>query len=410
MITPWPSQIELAVQGYHILKEEMIVYLAMEERTGKTLTAILIAEMCSNVETVVVCTTAKALKGWEETLQNYIAIKDIHLTTYGKAGKLTIDPDLVILDEAHKYISGIPKPARGRVKPSATWLAVNKITKDKPIIYLSATPHAQGYQMLYQQFALSTWSPFVGYKDFFVWFNRFGIPETIYVSGREVPQYTNVKASEVKPLVDHLFITKTRKELGFDFEPVDKVHYVELSEETKLAYNTLMKDKCLELEKDEWLIADTPMKLRCALHMLEGGGTKIGTQNEPIYRLLNNCEKINYIKAVWGDVSSVVVFYNYKVEKIKLENNFRHATILQATAYAEGVDLSEYETLIVYSQDFSTARHTQRRARQANRARDTEIIVHYLLVKDAVSEQVYETVSINKQNFVDSVFERVELC
>jgi len=68
------------------------------------------------------------------------------------------------------------------------------------------------------------------------------------------------------------------------------------------------------------------------------------------------------------------------------------------------VDLSAYRHLIIYSQDFSTARHSQRRARQANKKRDTAIKVHFYLVKGAISEQVYKTVSINKTNFVDSVF------
>ena len=65
--------------------------------------------------------------------------------------------------------------------------------------------------------------------------------------------------------------------------------------------------------------------------------------------------------------------------------------------------------LIIYSQDFSTARHTQRRARQANMNRDEPIIVHYLLVKGGISEQVYNTVTINKTNYVDLLFERKEL-
>ena len=65
--------------------------------------------------------------------------------------------------------------------------------------------------------------------------------------------------------------------------------------------------------------------------------------------------------------------------------------------------------MIIYSQDFSTARHTPRRARQANKNRKDEILVHYLLVKKAISEQVYDTVSVNKTNFVDSTYIREEI-
>jgi len=88
---------------------------------------------------------------------------------------------------------------------------------------------------------------------------------------------------------------------------------------------------------------------------------------------------------------------------------FKKATILQGTSNAEGIDLTHKETIIIYSQDFSTARHSQRRARQATMHRDKPIIVHFLLVKKATSAQVYKSVSINKQNFVDSVFDRIKL-
>ena len=87
---------------------------------------------------------------------------------------------------------------------------------------------------------------------------------------------------------------------------------------------------------------------------------------------------------------------------------FKQAKLLQATSYAEGVDLHQYKHLVIYSQDFSTARHTQRRARQANKNRKEAIIVHFLLVKGGISERVYKTVSINKKNFVDTVFEVIK--
>ena len=98
--------------------------------------------------------------------------------------------------------------------------------------------------------------------------------------------------------------------------------------------------------------------------------------------------------------------YNYIAEGQKLRASFNNAKILQATSNAEGIDLSHIDHLIIYSQDFSTARHTQRRARQANMKRDRPIVVHFLLVSGAVSEQVYTTVSLNKQNFIDVLFER----
>ena len=55
-MTPYPHQVELADQAFNILKQFGLVYLACEERTGKTLAAILTAEKCPTIKTVLVVT------------------------------------------------------------------------------------------------------------------------------------------------------------------------------------------------------------------------------------------------------------------------------------------------------------------------------------------------------------------
>src|SRR5690606_23081271 len=151
--------------------------------------------------------------------------------------------------------------------------------------------------------------------------------------------------------VKHLFISKTRKELDFAHEPEDKLHYIELAKETRAIYNELMNDKLVTIQ-DKVLVADTISKLRVSLHMLEGGVAKIDEE----YLVLKNQEKIDYIKQTWGDSKDLVIMYNYKAELTKLTAHFKNAAILQATSFAEGVDLSSFENLVIYSQDFSTAR------------------------------------------------------
>lgn len=424
MKQPWPHQITLSKEAEVIIKEYMIVYLAMEERTGKSLTALLLTEALA-IHNILIVTKKKPLKGWNETLADfsYLLHKKYTLTNYHQLKNYNpVDYDCVILDEAHNYISSFPKA-------SALWSVVKRFTAQKPLIYLSATPHAQGRQMLYHQLALSTWSPWWKYSSFYNWFKTYGKPYTIMIRSKEVNQYDRAQDELIRACTDHLFITKTRKQLGFDHEPKDKLHYIELNDLTKARYNVLVKDKLLEC-CDAILVADTVIKFRTSLHMLEGGTLKISSPVIPIkspnivktvkktiedalifehYFVLDSSEKIDYIKATWGDSKDVVIMYNYIGEGIKLRAAFINATILQATSYAEGEDLSMFNHLIIYSQDFSTARHTQRRCRQANKARSTSITVHYLLVKKGISEQVYKTVSINKKNYVDSRFERTKL-
>lgn len=394
---PYERQIKFAKLGFKILNKNMICYLAMEERTGKTLTSILICEH-SAVDSILVVTKKRALDGWHDTLARYEHKKNYTVTNYHQVNKLrTTDYDLIIIDEAHNYVSAFPKPGK-------MWGELRRFCKRKPIIYLSATPYAQGIQLLYNQLALSDWSPLLKYRTGYEFHRAFGIPDLVYLAGRQFESYKKCKTEEVKALVDHLFISATRAELGFEHEPEDKLHYLELDKKTRDAYNYLMKHKVIEVQGLD-LICDTPGKLRTSLHMLEGGVAKI----ESDYLVLDNEEKIDYIKEHFGDSPDVVIMYHFKAEATKLNNAFIHASILQGTSFAEGIDLSSYKHLIIYSQDYSTARHSQRRARQANKERKESIIVHYLLVKKAISEQVYQTVSINKTNFVDSVFKRKEL-
>lgn len=370
------------------------MYLAAEERTGKSLTALAICEQSSAKTILIVTKKGKPLEGWKDTILNYETKKDYTVINYHSVDKIEGSFDLIVLDESHNYISGYPKHSK-------LWVKVRKKTAGKLVVYVSATPYAQGPQMLYSQLALSSYSPWRSYSTFYGWHRHYGIPSLVYLAGRSMEKYDKCRSEEVLAAVSHLFVSRTRKQCGFKQEPVDKLHYIELSDKTKLAYNTLVKHKIIEYaDHEEPLVCDTSMKLRTSLHMLEGGVAKIHND----YVILRNTEKVDYILATWGDVKDLAIMYHYKAERTKLEKHFKNALLLQATTNAEGIDLYDTEHLVIYSQDFSTAKHTQRRARQANSLRKEDIVVNFILVKEAISDQVYTTVSLNKQNFVDKFF------
>ena len=118
-ITPYKHQVEISKQGSQILKEKGFIYLCMEERTGKTLTSLLIASEC-NFKNILIVTKKKVLAEWLKWIEEYFKTnldKDnkvsFNLINYESLHTLKAsDFDLVILDECHHALSGYPKPSK----------------------------------------------------------------------------------------------------------------------------------------------------------------------------------------------------------------------------------------------------------------------------------------------------------
>lgn len=228
---PFKHQTEISLQAYELLKRYGWVYLAMQERTGKTLTSILVAEMskCTNI---LVITKAKALKGdddkdivsakggWAGALNLYLKVKSVNqvwktatktytIVNYESIHKISGKYDLVIIDEAHSKIAAYPKV-------SLTWNKVYAFTKGKPVIYLSATPSAQSHSQLFHQLKLCTFSPWAKYKNFYDWFTAYGIPEVKRIGGgQQIVVYDKCRDDLIQKIKDTFFISYTRKQLGF---------------------------------------------------------------------------------------------------------------------------------------------------------------------------------------------------
>jgi len=428
MWIPKPHQISGAKEVAAAMTVYKWHYLAWEERVGKSLTALHGMHQAGFKNVLIITKKGendKVIKGWKEailnsgiddclfTVINYHKLGSATKNKKGRITKITLkydrdEYDGVVIDESHNYISGSPKP-------SSFHQIVKAFVADKPVLFLSATPYAQGFQLLYHQLKVCRHTPWQDIPTFYKWFYKYGIENMKYVAaGQQRESYTIFQEEELLPFLEGHFSYLTRADVGMEHEPEDVTHYVDLDPKTKELFNDGTKDKLIDYPNYQ-VVCDTVSKLRATLHMLEGGvyiehAVIENREGELVpksyYKLLDNTEKIDYIKATWGDTNNLVIMYNYKAEKIKLEKHFDNALLLQATSNAEGVDLSMYEHLVVYSQDWSTARHSQRRARQANMEHKTPIKVNYLLVKDAISDQCYTNVSINKVNFLDKMYER----
>jgi len=391
---PYEHQIEIATQAYEILRQYGLVYLSMLERTGKTLTSILVAE-ASRATKILVVTKKNAIGGWDETIKAYKPTKHYTVINYESVQKVgDVQFDLIVVDEAHNMAT--------YPKPSKRWQKLFKYTKGKPIIYLSATPYAENVGQLFNQLRLSSWTP-LKYKNFYDFFRAYGIPSMTRTPYGLVETYSKYKTEDVLDAVDHLFISKTRIELGFEHEPEDVVHKVPYSLGTKKLVERVVKDEMLELPTlPEPIPMDTPMKLRTTIYQIEGGWVRL----EGKCYFMGALERIEAMKKDFDTGENCVIMAHFICEQEHLKDYFPDAEVVSSNKMAEGVDYSHIDNLIIYSSDFSTARAFQRRARQANMKRDKPIKVHFYLIEGGISEEVYETVYKKRTNFVKDSYER----
>lgn len=394
-------QEELLSRCIDVLREHKLCYLSAEERVGKTLPAIMAAYHLSEGGAVLILTKKKALDGWCETINslkinptrfcfiiNYERVKNL-LPSYENSFSF------VILDEAHHALSAYPKPSK------TAQLVQKLIYKSPYVLFLSATPHAESYSQIFHQLNVSQHSPFDGYRDFYKWFAEFGRPQFKWVGPRQIAMYNEINSELLLPEIKHLFVTMTREQAGFEEDPEDSLHYVEPSEFLKSKYAEAERLRIIRLEDERVLELDTPSRLLFSLHQMEGGTIKV-SETESLE--LGNTEKIDYIKKMWGDKEDTVIFYNYIAEGKLLRKSFQNTLILQGTSFAEGVDLSNYAHLVIFSQNFSASKYIQRRARQCNFNRKDPIKVHFLLMKNWVSDQCYDCVSSKYKNFTFKLY------
>jgi len=191
--------------------------------------------------------------------------------------------------------------------------------------------------------------------------------------------------------------------ISVDIQSKTKLQYVNLTSETKTLYNKLQTDRVLKVQGKQ-LICDSIIKLRSSLHMLESGCLKIDDD----YILLGNTEKVDYIKNNFTVTKDTVILAYYIAEQRLLKKHFPHATVDSATSKAEGVDYSHADNFILYSTGYSGAKFTQLLERIVNIQGSNTYDVNILVVKNAISEEVIQTVQ-KKENYNNSTYKQRKL-
>ena len=403
-----PHQITTAKKALSILSDLGVVYINGQPRSGKTATALRVAET-AKLDRWLILTKKNAIEGWTKFIEDteLNLSKSYHVINYEQVGKLKdnkatlkVNPknyDGVILDEGHNY-GAFPKPSN-RVK------LTRLLAYQLPLIVLSGTPIVESANTIYHQLWISKYSPFK-FKNFYDFFRVYGKPYFIRAGGRDINQYDRFKPELLKE-IEKFTVYMSQEDAGINIQVQDELHYVTLSKEHTYLYNELQKHQLVNFTSPKHnftLVCDSVMKLRTSLHMLESGVIKV----EDTYYDLGYDTKIQYILDNFGDTKDVGIMCHFIGERNKLENYFNHASIYSSNAHAEGVDLSHLKHFIILSSDYSGAKFIQRRERIANINGSNSTTVHHILVKGAISEQVYKTTS-NKRDFNNKVFRPTDI-
>jgi hypothetical protein len=401
-------QLDIVRRGVAMLKEFGMVYLAMEVRTGKTATALSIAQE-HGAQTVLFVTKKKAISSIEK---DYLALPvtfAINVINYDKLHQIDGEKfDLIICDEAHG-LGQFPLPNK-RAKLLKTIVGI------KPVIYLSGTPTPESWSQIYHQFWISSDNPFPE-TNFYRWAKNYVDVTKKYLYNKEVNDYTHARNEDIKAVCGHLFISFTQEEAGFEQVVEEEVLTIEMAAQTYEIAKRLKYDS-VYVGKKSTVIADTAVKLMGKLHQVYSG-TVIVDEPERKGIAIDNT-KAKFIKGIFAR-HKIAIFYKFIAEREMLVNVFGdrivdtpeefNATgpdriyISQIQSGREGINLSAADALVMMNIDFSAVSYWQARARMQSKDRDRPAKVYWIFAAGGIEEKIYLRV-LKKKDYTLEHFKR----
>ena len=394
-------QIEIANRAVDILQRLHIVYISMEVRTGKTLTALETAKLYGSKK-VLFLTKKKAVNSILSDYNNFGYQFHLIVTNDESMHKLeTTDFDLVIHDEHHRF-GAFPKPGLATK-------TFKQMFGNKPMIFLSGTMTPESFSQVYHQFWVSNYSPFRHYINFYRWADDYVNKFQKKINGFLANDYSKGIELKIMSAIYPYMITFTQQQAGFSTEIEEEILHVEMSDRTKCIIKKLEKDLVVE-GKDEVILADTPVKLMQKLHQLWSGTVKFESGNSMVI----DTTKAEFIKNKWHD-KKIGVFYKFKEELIalqqvfgdslttdldKFDNEEYQLIALQIVSGREGISLKNAEYLIFYNIDFSATSYWQARDRLTTMDRLFNK-VYWIFSNGGIEDKIYKSVKAKKKYTVN---------
>jgi len=204
-------QTDIIKTGTEIISKSGFLYLAMEVRTGKTLTSLGIAENIGS-KNVLFITKKKAISSIESDYKALVPPYDLLAINYESLHKIPNTKwDLIICDEAHS-MGAFAKPS----KRACQVKDLINLTKAK-VILLSGTPTPESYSQMYHQVYGIPNNPFKEFTNFYKFCSKFVNVKTKMINGLVMKDYSNGLDTIVQAMAPFT-INYTQAEAGFFYE------------------------------------------------------------------------------------------------------------------------------------------------------------------------------------------------
>jgi hypothetical protein len=397
-------QEEIITKGSDVIAEHGFVYLAMEVRTGKTLTSLGIAKEMG-AKRVLFITKKKAISSIEADYQLLKPSFTLEVINYESLHKIEGSFDLVVLDEAHS-LGAFPKPSK-RAKQVKIIIQKN----DPLVILLSGTPTPESYSQMYHQVYAIPGNPFKRFINFYRFCDTHVLVTQRPINGLNIKDYSNGMPS-IMDAMQPYFIPYSQKEAGFQVKTNEHILHVKMS---SLTYNVAAKlQKNLVVEgESEVILADTPVKLMMKLHQIYSGTVKFESGASKTLDLT----KAQFIKEKFNG-KKIGIFYKFKQELKALQEvfqdnlttelkefvNTKKSIALQIVSGREGISLRQAECLVYYNIDFSATSYWQSRDRMTTKERKKNE-VYWIFSKGGIEDQIYKAV-VNKKDYTLNHFRK----
>ena len=380
-----------------VLEAHRFVYLSMEVRTGKTLTALGVADKLG-ITNLLFVTKKKAIGSIEADYKKLMPGYQITVINYESLHKVTGKFDLLVLDEAHT-LGAYPKPSK------RTKLVKEIILRQNPfVILMSGTPTPESFSQIYHQVYACPKNPFNQYKSFYKFAKEYVNVVQKVINSFHINNYDDGKPVILDRMKPYM-ISYTQKEAGFKSEIKEHVLKVEMSKLTYEFVKEMREHGIITGKKTkEVILGDTGVKKMSKIHQLFSGTVKL----ENGKRMVTDLSKARFIRTKFKQMK-VGIYYKFKAEYDALKQvygddltddlqEFKKSNkniALQIVSGREGISLKEADCLVYYNIDFSALSYWQSRDRMTTKD-STVSDVYWIFAERGIETKIYKTVTKKK--------------